>query len=93
MSEEEISFEAPEVVASQPSPPVFGDRGDEVKRIQELINSHSWRPSLPLLPVDGVYGNSLAAVLAAAGRQVGVNSDGKNFADYSGAFEELGLVI
>lgn len=49
-----------------------GQHDDAVKRLQEFLNRHRWRPALPLLPTTGLYGDQTVAVVKAAQAQCGV---------------------
>jgi hypothetical protein len=57
-----------------------GQRGPAVAALQRWLNAYAWRPALPLLTVDGVYGDQTVAVVKAAQAQVGVtgpDADGR----------------
>lgn len=72
----------------------FGETNHAVADLQRFLNAYNWRPVLPLLPVTGYYGPSTAAVLHAAGKQIGVqgDTDGKNFGPHFHiAFAKIGF--
>lgn len=56
-----------------------GDVSPAVGTLQKFCNDYDWKPPLPLLAVDGVYGPKTVAVVAAAQRQCGITTgDGRN---------------
>jgi hypothetical protein len=58
---------------------LYGDRGPAVASLQRWSNAYPWRPELPLLPCDGVYGPKTTAVVAAAQLQCGIKGgDGRS---------------
>lgn len=72
----------------------FGDHNDTVAHLQAFLNAYNWRPALPLIGIDGIYGKNTAAVLHAAGRQRGVqgDADGRNFGPhFKAAFWAIGF--
>jgi hypothetical protein len=52
----------------------------DVAQLQRFLNAYNWVPALPLLPVTGNYLDQTAAVIHAAGVQMGVagDTDGRN---------------
>jgi GH25 family lysozyme M1 (1,4-beta-N-acetylmuramidase) len=93
---------APKVPAGPPAvdpaklrPLAYGMKGDPgVARLQRALNAYPWRPPLPLLPVTGNYLDQTAAVIHAAGKQMGVtgDADGRNVGPAFGrAFAARGI--
>lgn len=57
----------------------YGQSGPAVASLQRFLNFFGWRPPLPLLVVDGQYGNMTVAVVRSAQAQMGIaGADGRN---------------
>lgn len=58
------------------SPMSLGDRGDNVKRLQNALNTYLQPPKKRRLPNDGILGKSTVAAVVAAETKAGLPADG-----------------